>query len=408
MRKVLVLGSMNNLPTYYAADLSYLGCEVIQVVGFSKKYHLHDPMNLLSKHQLTKISILSIPFFHNFALPLIRAIYIFVLSRKLPAKWRPDIVIFNDTYVTLSKYFSGAKKIYVPHGGDIETWCGFNGATPAKLTKSMRKSGIFKIMPPPLRYLYIHMLMSRFSSGLALVDIVIFFPPKFTSVTARVHAYCTANNISYWDRYDINLDPLTAYNGALSAPRKKEAFKILVPVRFAYKTFPELNEDYHKGSDVILEGINLFLESNPGIGDVEVVCYEKGVDLEPAKELIDAMPALSSATTWKAPVPFMEFLADLTQADFCFDGVGRHWPGAIAAYCLVLGIPIGANFQKVRHLYPSDVPHLYQMSSPIEVSQKLCAAYRNRLKGQVDPKVLSELKRVYSTFNVSEKIFNIE
>lgn len=406
MKKVLVLGSMNNLPTCYAADLAALSCEVIQVVGFSKKYHLHDPSNFLSSEQLKKFVVLRIPFFHNFILPWIASVYSFWLSYRLPKGWIPDIVIFNDTYLTLAQYFPASKKIFVPHGGDIETWCGFNGATPEMLAKSMRSAGIFKLMPYRFRYHYISMMMRSFKCGLNLMDGVIYFPVEFTDVTKSIQSYCCQNSIFYWERYDISLEPLSNNSDDFVTPDRKK-FRILIPVRFAYMTFPELNDEFNKGSDLILEGLNQFLSTIENPWDFEVVCYEKGGDLANAKALIDTMPLLKQVVTWRSAVPFDQFMLDLKAADFCFDSVGKHWPSAVAAYCLVLGINIGANFKKVRHLLPSNAPHLYNISTVSGVRQALDRAYERKFNQDIDQEVLSDFRDAYSTMNVATKIYRI-
>lgn len=408
MKKILVLGSMNNLMTCYSNDLSQLGADVIQVVGFPKKLHLHDPKKFLSENQLSKFKVIRIPFMHNFILPAISFLYYAVLKLFLPKNWKPDVVLFNDTYLTLANYFLKAEKIFIPHGGDIETWCGFNGSTANSLALNMKNSGIFQLMPFFLRKLYIDFIIKSFDKNLKCVDGVIYFPRSFTKVTNYISKYCKANNIFYWERYDISLAPLS--NRQLNLTQRKtindRRFKILVPVRFAYKTFPEGNFEFNKGSDIIIRGIERFLEINND--DIEIVFYEKGVDVDHAKKLVESSPALKNSVTWRSAVPFNKFLDELEDADFCFDSVGEHWPGAIAAYALVLGINIGANFKKVRHLLPNeDLPHLYNINTEEEVCSALLDCLANRERQAVSDDTLLKIKNAYSTINIAEEILNI-
>jgi hypothetical protein len=407
-KKILVLGSMNNLPTCYAADFAELGGDVIQIVGFSKKYELHDPINFLSQDQLKKLKIMFLPFLHNFILPVVARLYYYTLKLKLPKSWCPDLIIFNDSYITMAKFFPDTKKIFLPHGGDIETWCGFNTASPESLSISMSGSGIFQLMPSCLRQFYISYIMKSFREALYLMDEVIYFPEDFTEVTRKISKFCNGQNISYVERYDISLAPLA--NMDISRRDYKESklsdvFKILVPVRFSYKTFPEGNSEFNKGSDLIIHGINKFLNEVDKDSNIEVVCYEKGADVNDAKVLISELPLLNAVLTWQPPLPFNNFLLELKEANFCFDGVGSHWPGAVAAYALALGVNVGANFSKVRHLLPDHIPHLHSVMTINEISKVLMVAYKERVDYRVDENSVENVRRAYSTMNVAKKTY---
>jgi len=300
----------------------------------------------------------------------------------------------------------------VPHGGDVETWCAFNGSDPVSLSVGMRNAGIFQLMPSMFRTYYISKVMKKFKEGLSLMDGVLYFPEKFTSVTKKIATYCRANNLFYWERYDISLEPLNniKVNSVENSKRSldlERPFIILVPVRFAYKTFPEGNKEFNKGSDLIILGINRFLESLPDSQKVSVVFYEKGVDLAAAKCMVEGLPILRQALTWRSSVPFDRFLIELLEADFCFDGVGEHWPGAVAAYGLVLGVNVGANFGKVRHLLPAKIPNLYSVSTEFEIYEALKSSFQRRSKYSVSDDVLNEIRKAYSTMSVAQKIYGI-
>jgi len=321
-------------------------------------------------------------------------------------EWSPDVVVFNDSYITFSKLFPREYKVFLPHGGDIETWCGFAGGDDLQLANSMKKGSIFKYIPSALiRMKVVKFIRKKYKAGLEDSNLVIYFPETFTNVTKKIKRYCEDKGIEYWERYDLALNPVEKYTAKDKNSRKNDAFEVIVPVRFAFKTFGEGNKVFNKSNDLILLGIEEFLKQHPN-EKISVTLFEKGIDIEEAKKIVENSHFLAKQAVWIKPVDLYELMNKIFESDFCFDGVGEHWPGAIAAYSLCLGVPTGANFEKVRSILPKKIDHLYDVRNAKQVTDALNDAFINKEGRYIKQKVLDELRSSYSTEKLARQILN--
>lgn len=405
MKKVLVLGSVNNLPTMYAHELALQKAELILVSGFLKRHELHDPKKFFMNQKVPdNLKLKRLPFFNHFLLPFYSFLYFLLMKLFIIRNWKPDVVIFNDSYISLSKFFPKAFKVFLPHGGDIETWCGFTDIDNTGLANSMKKASLFKYVPSAyIRKHLITFIRKKYTDGLNHCDVLIYFPESFTEITRNIKKYCVKNGIEYWERYDLSLKPILKYSADDKRKFRNRAFEIIVPVRFAFKTFGEGNKIFNKSNDLILLGIDEFIKQHES-QEVMVTLFEKGADLEEAKKIVANCEFLKDRAVWIKPVSLDDLIERIFESDFCFDGVGDHWPGAVAGYSLCLGVPTAANFEKVKSILPQNVDYLYDVKNTKEIVDALNDAFINKKKRVIQQVVLDEFRSIYSTENMVRKI----
>lgn len=215
------------------------------------------------------------------------------------------------------------------HGSDLDVWAERKGNS-SNLAVSFKKRSIFKYFPINISKYLIKRLLTAIC-WIRCVNSVVYFPVGFNQSGDSVINSLVGAGPNILARYDISFEPLQGVSRKFKTPEAK--LVIFSGVRFLYETFPEGNEDYSKGNDIIIRGLAKYLKRNP---DIEVHFVEKGEDVLQAKRLCDEV-GIDKVVVWHKEMPFKKMIDLYLMSDICFDQVGPHWLGAIGAYALYLG-----------------------------------------------------------------------
>lgn len=337
---IVFLGSMNAMPMMYAMELKKLGYDVLYFVDRPRSDLLNRPENHFVEIDYPYPSwIVEFIIPSQVLLAFFRSVFSKIIENKIKKRTRikPQAIFLNGFFISLSPflYDKDVFKIALPHGSDLDTWANVEKAD--SLVPGMSKRSVFKFLPFRLASVLIRKAVFNQFSGFLNSNVVLYFPKGFNSAGDEVIDKLVENDVCYQERYDISFEVL----GDASREFKKvgEKMVILSAVRFLYKTFPEGNEGYSKGNDVIIQGIARFYEKNK---DIEVHFFEKGEDVEDAKLMCERL-GIDHVVTWHKQMPFISLLDLYEVSDVCFDQVGNHWISAVGAYAMYLGKPLIAN-----------------------------------------------------------------
>lgn len=365
---IVFLGGMNAMPMMYAWELKKMGYEVIYFVDRPENDTLSRPENhfpnikypypdwIIEVNLKTQILL---PFFvqkwGSFFLKKIKKI-----SQK-----KPQLFVLNGFFISIGPFFvsKGSQVIALSHGSDLDTWADVESISALK--KTFSKKSFFKYFPSFFSSYLISYIVKKQFNSLLCANAVIYFPTGFNSNGDRVINKLREKSINIFERYDISFEPLEGQNRDF----KKRHGKLVIfsGVRFLYQTFPDGNEEYSKGNDIIIKGLAKFYKHYP---EIEIHFVEKGEDVEAAKQLCKEL-GLSSAVVWHKEMKFYELLRLYQQSDICFDQVGKHWIGAIGGYALWLGKPLIANDERpVRQ-------GLWSINNPILSAQNEVEVFKN-------------------------------
>lgn len=354
---VVFLGGVNAMPMMYALELRKRSIDVVYVVDRPQEDMLSRPENhypdigypypdwIIEKVLSSQIFL---PLF-----PRLFARWIEGVVRKVRTT-KPQAIVLNGFFCSLAPYlWPGQPKIFLPGGSDLDSWADVEGQDVLSETFSGRS--IFKYIPfPPLRKNLVKYIVGEQFKGASHCDAVMYFPRGFNAQGDRVLEQLENLGVKYVPRYDISFEPLKYEKRGITHSRGK--LVIFSGVRFLFKTFPDGNEGYGKGNDLIIKGLAKYHELNKNI---EIHFIEKGEDVASAKALCSEY-GLDDVTIWHKEMKFADLLSLYRLADICFDQIGSHWIGAIGFYALWLGKPLIANDLRVVDLgiWPNSAPIL--------------------------------------------------
>ena len=367
---IIFLGGMNAMPMMYAWELKKMGYEVIYFVDRPENDTLSRPENhfpnikypypdwIIEVNLKTQILL---PFFvqkwGSFFLKKIKKI-----SQK-----KPQLFVLNGFFISIGPFFvsKGSQVIALSHGSDLDTWADVESISALK--KTFSKKSFFKYFPSFFSSYLISYIVEKQFNSLLCANAVIYFPTGFNSNGDRVINKLREKSINIFERYDISFEPLEGQNRDF----KKRHGKLVIfsGVRFLYQTFPDGNEEYSKGNDIIIKGLAKFYKHYP---EIEIHFVEKGEDVEAAKQLCKDL-GISQVIVWHKEMKFYELLQLYQHADICFDQVGKHWIGAIGGYALWLGKPLIANDERPKRIdfWPDETP-ICSAKNDEEVYKWLC------------------------------------
>jgi hypothetical protein len=336
------MGSMNAMPMMYALELKKLGYNVLYFVDAPISDALSRPENHFKDIEYPYpewIVEFKIP--TQMVLPYFSRFFASYLLKKIEKKSNKKVACFvlNGFFVSISPYLqSAAKVVSLSHGSDLDVWANRENASTLALTFCRRS--IFKYFPKAVSVFLIKKAVNIQYHGFAASNAVIYFPAGFNRAGDEVIESLAKTGVSIFNRYDISFEPLKDVSRDFKNPENKTV--IFSGVRFLYKTFPDGNDEYSKGNDLIIQGLARYYQKNKNI---EIHFVEKGEDVEHAKSLCHEF-GIDEVVIWHKEMPFKKLLNLYVRSDICFDQVGKHWIGAIGAYALFLGKPLVANVKK--------------------------------------------------------------
>lgn len=392
---LVFLGGMNAMPMMYALELKKFGYDVIYFVDAKIKDKLSRPENHFGQItypypewiiEWTLTTQIILVYFRRILAKRIDDIIYKKTSRK------PQAYILNGFFVSLSPFLTKqSTKIFLSHGSDLDVWCDIESAE--KITAGIGKRSFFKLMPRFVSRWLICLALKRQYEGAVSCNKVVYFPKGFDPRGDFVVSLLKSNGVKYYERYDISFAPL--FGRPREFKSEGRSLNIFSGVRFLYKTFPEGNEIYNKGNDIIISGLAKYYKYNKNI---IVHFVEKGEDVNSAKMLCDSL-GISDIVVWHKEMSFKELLNLYDSSDICFDQVGSHWIGAIGAYAMWLGKPLIANAEPLVKLgvWPTDNP-VCSATNADDVCNQLIAltdcAYR---------KIVSQRSKLFAEKNMSSQ-----
>jgi glycosyltransferase involved in cell wall biosynthesis len=367
---VVFLGGVNAMPMMYALELRKKGFDVCYVVDRPMEDKLSRPENhfpsveypypkWIAEWLLPTQMLLA--FFPRFLAVVIR------ISLYFRGVRQPQVFVLNGFFCCLAPFLgAGVRKVFLSSGSDLDSWA--DTGKDNKLPTTFARRSVFKFFPAFLARPLIRMVMRRQFRGARNCDVVAYFPRGFSTAGDKVVSDLEAAGCKVVQRYDVSFDPLV--NQPRGDVAGHDKLVIFSGVRFTFKTFPDGNDEYNKGNDVMIRGIAKFHEQ---FKNIEVHFVEKGEDVSVAKALCEEL-GLKNSVTWYPEMKFSELLGLYRIADVCFDQTGSHWVGAIGCYALWLGKPLIANDRKAidAGLWAAGSPIL-TASTPDEVCNHLVA-----------------------------------
>jgi glycosyltransferase involved in cell wall biosynthesis len=404
-KAIVFMGTMNAMPMMYALELKNRGYEVIYFVDVPKQNSLSRPEN-----HFPEITYPYPPWVVEFVipsyslLPLFPRLFanIYKLKVKQLTKKEVGCFVLNGMFASLGPYLpKSASKIGLSHGSDLDVWA--NTENSKHLSESCPDDSLFRYLPKVLSRRMIMDIVRRQYFGFAAANAVIYFPIGFNAAGDSVVRKLRNDGVKYVPRYDVSYKPLEGQNREFKAPQK--TLEIFSGVRFMYRTFPDGNDEYNKGNDIIIEGIAKYYSINK---DIKVHFVEKGGDVKYAKELCREK-GIEEVVVWHKEMPFKELLALYQRSDICFDQVGRHWIGAVGVYALWLGKPLIANAEATVRLgiWPEDNP-ICSANSPEKVYEWLRKLENPEFRAAVSEKSREFSETCMGPFHVLDEIFQYE
>ena len=331
--KIIFVGTTNAMPMGYALRLRSKGFDVEYIVDVPKANALSRPeFHYDEIHypypEWIKERIVRIPSFKTL-LPA------FFFKKILSEITSADIYFLCDWYISLAPFLpKKAKIIILPHGADLDTWCDLNKAN------DISRVGRYSIFWP-IKKIIALIIINNMRKGLLRADAITYYPAGLNrSGDAVVEEFRRINNKVIVRRYDVNFSSAAKFKGQFKV--RNGPLRLCSAVRFDYVEQKDVKNEYLKGCDIIIKGVAKFYKEYSK--DIEIIFFNKGCDVEAAKELC-IKENIDNVVTWRDSVPFKELLKIIDGSDICFDQVGRHWVGAVGAFSLYLGKPLIANYR---------------------------------------------------------------
>lgn len=377
---VVFLGGINAMPMMYAIELRRSGIEVLYFVDRPRSDALSRPENHFQDIKYPYPNwVVEATLPSQIFLPLFREFFSRWVMRIIArhANKPPQAFVLNGFFCSLVPYLkSEAPKIFLPGGSDLDSWADVERAQ--VLGQSFAKRSIFKYLPIAFSRKIIKTIVQRQFFGAGRCAKVIYFPRGFNEAGDRILKKLEEKGVDVLARYDVSFDPLK--HETRGVVKDQGSLIIFSGVRFLFKNFPDGNEGYGKGNDVIIEGLAQYYQQNKNI---EIHFVEKGEDVAEAKKLC-AQLGIKDVVVWHKEMKFIELLSLYRAADICFDQVGAHWIGAIGFYALWLGKPLIANDKRAIEagLWDVNAPIL-SATTPQQVKKHLIALQSHEFRESI-------------------------
>ena len=371
--KIVFLGNMNNYPYEFAKELKKRGYNITFIVDAERNYLLDRPESLdkeldnnypgwiIEKPIPWKMKALKFSFPNWYFKGMIHFLNSF------------DVIFLNGHWISLGAFVQRGKLV-------VDFFAGFDLDIAANLNRisvfsaRYKQSGgvINKVIPIFLANMIFRRMINFQRSGIRRADIVNYYPTGINPGSDEL-----LNEIKEGQHFSkLEVRGFDCKKFPYREPIEgKKVFSILNITRFFYLN----NSNANKRNDIMIKGVGKFLKKNNiKPGDVEIVFFNKGDDINDAKRLCDKC-GLTPFITWKQEVAVDDLNEYFENCDVAFDQLGHHWVGA-GLFSMLIGRPLIANGRpEIFEKLTKEKSPICQATNEEEVETWLTKLYLNRL-----------------------------
>lgn len=360
---------MNNMCYMFAREMHKQGDDVTLWINAPADYKLDRPEAfdadlkypypdwIVEMTPKERINVTHLPF-----LP-------FIAHRYLKMIKQYDVIILNGNYTSLAKYVPADKTIIgLFAGDDLDVYC--NPSRAKYLASHITKKNVFFKPLYPILYSIARFIIWERRQGVKKMAGINYYPIGIDPITDNMLSdLMTGKNYKR-----LNLRGIPFDSAEYSDVELKSRFSILNFTRF---TYANPSKSFSKRSDIMIKGIASFINANNiKEEDVDIIFFEKGEDVELAKELIKKLN-IEKYVTWEKTVSQNELHDYIRKSDVTFDQLGEHWVG-YGIVSMAIGRPLIANgrpevFEKITN----EVSPICQAKTPEEVDYWLTLLYKD-------------------------------
>jgi len=368
MMKIVFLGNMNNIVFAVAKRLHEKNYDVTFLIDAPKNFLLDRPESYepeLSgnypawiKEVIVKEGMRAIKFIY----PNIFLKHIIQILDEY------DVVFLNGFWISLGKYLKKDKwVINVFAGFDLEF---ADERNIDHYVKSFYNSSWRKIFPRfAVRSFYKKSIKAQ-AAGIRRADVVNYYPKGINIVGDEL-----LESIKKGQSFKrLQLRGLICSQFPYAPPDpSKNKFVILSITRFFF-----LNKrNDNKRNDLMIKGIGEFIRQNKITKNLEIIFFEKGADLQAAKDMCE-QEGISPFVRWTKQVSVDELTEYFKHCDVAFDQLGDQWIGA-GLFSMLTGRPLIANARpEVFDQLTGEATPVCQATTVEEISSWLTRLYQNR------------------------------
>ena len=334
-KMVVIVGSMNCMPTEYAMLLSKQGWKVFHYIDANANDALSNPLlsNRYTEDSI-EFNISKMKFKHplSFLLPNL-------LHRKILTELNMcDLVFLSGASISLARLIKkqdSRKVLALGYGDDLSVFCN----TEWPLARLKQRSWATKFLFGWLVFFLQILLVSFQRKGLAACTHVAYFPQGFDKKTDIIlNELIRDNKPQRLTRYSISTANVPVLQSTFLST-KKMGMKVMFPVRFSSSSDIFLG----KGWKIFIEGVASYVKIRPNT-DTIFYCFNKGDLLDEAK-IYALNLGVENKIEWLDVVPFDILYSYMNNVDVIVDQLGDQWLG-VGMWGALLGKPVISNLSK--------------------------------------------------------------
>jgi hypothetical protein len=335
-KKVVVVGSMNCMPTEYAIALAHLGADVINYYDAGPNDSLSNPFLRYPRiADYINVKFEKIRYDH----PLYYIASVLIHYSMIKRLKQADIVILSGPAISLGRFLKGKRKVIaIGYGDDISLFC--NSSWP--VFNFQRRSFIAKLI-----FGWILLCLQKYfvylqRLGLISCEFYSYFVPGIDIKTdAILNNLVPSGGAIRLSRFAINLNNVPIIRDTC-IKKINARLKVIFPVRFNSSSVMFADKGWKK----FINSANNYIKTRKkNIGDVAFICFNKGDQVAEAKIKIKDL-SIDKYFYWFDVVPFYDLYSMINDSDVVVDQLGEQWIG-VGLWGGLLGKPVISNLSNV-------------------------------------------------------------
>lgn len=373
--KICFLGNMNNFPFGIAKEFQRKKYNVTQFIDADKDYLLDRPESEdksltnnypewivdleLNKFKAKRIFFLLFP-----------TIFYAALLKKIN---QFDVIFLNGNWIKFGKYIPQGKLVIgLLAGSEVDG--ADKDQLPALVFNATQKARLQKFVPKFVYRLLYGRIIQLQRDGIRRLNVVNYYMPEVNPTGDAI-----INDIKKDQKYSRII--LRGFDTSLFEyiqPKiEKKDFVILNITRFCFT----LNINDNKRNDIMIKGIAKFVAKNKITDGLKILFFEKGIDLDLAKEMCNDF-GITKFITWLPVVPIEKLKNYFAECDVAFDQLGKQWIGA-GLFSMLTGRPLIANGRpEIYEKYTGERIPVCQANNEEDVCDWLTKIYLDRKLAQ--------------------------